>query len=133
MLLDNFYATGAISFDGHEWLEQGFVSDNVERALTSHFRRYAWNLSDALDVSPAGFIWQHARRPLDVRVGGVLSLPLARDPRTQRARDINEDELRPWSEYWRLYKEGEWAGAVGSHAAVPALANVVDPRYPVNS
>jgi hypothetical protein len=29
VLLDNFYATGAITFDGHQWLEQGFVSDNV--------------------------------------------------------------------------------------------------------
>jgi YVTN family beta-propeller protein len=133
VLLDNFYATGAISFDGHQWLEQGFVSDNVERALTSHPRGYAWNLSDALDVSPAGFIWQHAQRPLDVRIGGVLSLPIERDPKTQVARDINEDELRPWTEYWRLYQEGKWAGAVGSRAAVPALADVMDDRYPVNS
>ena len=46
---------GAISFDGHQWLEQGFVSDNVERALTSHPRGYAWNLSDALDVCARRF------------------------------------------------------------------------------
>ena len=97
VLLDNFYATGAISFDGHQWLEQGFVSDNVERALTSHPRGYAWNLSDALDVSPAGFIWQHAARPLEVRVGGVLSLPTELDPATQTAQDITEDDLHPWS------------------------------------
>lgn len=133
VLLDNFYATGAISFDGHQWLEQGFVSDNVERALTSHPRGYAWNLADALDVSPAGFIWQHARRPLDVRVGGVLSLPAEFDPKTQSARDITEDQLRPWTDYWRLYQSGKWQGAVGSRAAVPALASVMDSRYPVNS
>jgi hypothetical protein len=70
---------------------------------------------------------------LDVRVGGVLSLPIERDPKTQTARDINEDELRPWTEYWRLYREGKWAGVVGSRAAVPALADVMDARYPVNS
>jgi hypothetical protein len=133
VLLDNFYATGAISFDGHQWLEQGFVSDNVERALMSHPRGYAWNLSDALDVSPAGFIWQHARRPLDVRVGGVLSLPIETDPATQEARDITEDQLRPWTDYWRLFQEGKWRGAIGSRAAVPALASVMDPEYPVNS
>src|SRR3984893_1052778 len=133
VLLDNFYATGAISFDGHQWLEQGFVSDNVERALNSHPRGYAWNLADALDVSPAGFIWQHARRPLDVRIGGVLSLPSKQDPRTQTVVDINEDDLLPWTNYWHLYQEGKWMGAVGSRAAVPALAKIVDPRYPVNS
>ena len=133
VLLDNFYATGAISFDGHQWLEQGFVSDNVERALTSHPRGYAWNLADALDVSPAGFIWQHAARPLEVRVGGVLSLPTEVDPATQTTRDISEDDLHPWEYYWRLYQQGKWAGAVGSRAAVPALASVIDPRYPVNA
>jgi YVTN family beta-propeller protein len=131
VLLDNFYATG--SFDGHQWLEQGFVSDNVERALTSHPRGYAWNLADALDVSPAGFIWQHAARPLEVRVGGVLSLPTEVDPATQTTRDISEDDLHPWEYYWRLYRQGKWAGVVGSRAAVPALASVIDLQYPVNA
>ena len=125
VLLDNFYASGAISFDGHQWLEQGFVSDSVERALTSHPRGYAWNLSDALDVSPAGFIWQHPLRPLDVRVGGVLSLPTELDPVTQTARDLSEDDLHPWAYYWHLYQEGKWAGLVGSRAAVPALASLI--------
>jgi YVTN family beta-propeller protein len=133
VLLDNFYASGAISFDGHQWLEQGFVSDAVERALTSHPRGYAWNLSDALDVSPAGFIWQHANRPLDVRVGGVLSLPMELDPATQKARDLSEEDLHPWPYYWQLYQQGAWAGAVGSRPAVPALAGVMDARYPVNA
>jgi hypothetical protein len=114
-------------------LEQGFVSDNVERALTSHPRGYAWNLADALDVSPAGFIWQHAARPLDVKVGGVLSLPTEVDPATQTTRDISEDDLHPWEYYWRLYRQGKWAGVVGSRAAVPALASVIDLQYPVNA
>jgi YVTN family beta-propeller protein len=133
VLLDNFYATGAISFDGHQWLEQGFVSDSVERALTSSPRGYAWNLSDALDVSPAGFFWQHSARKLDVRVGGVLSLPAEWDPETQRARDITENDLHDWADYWRKYRDGTWAGEVGSRAAVPALASVIDPKYPVDS
>jgi YVTN family beta-propeller protein len=132
VLLDNFYASGAISFDGHQWLEQGFVSDNVERALTSSPRGYAWNLSDALDVSPAGFFWQHSARPLDVRVGGVLSLPAEWDPKTQTARDITEDDLHSWKEYWKAYQDGSWSSKVGSRAAVPALAPVMDRRYPVN-
>jgi YVTN family beta-propeller protein len=133
VLLDNFYATGAISFDGHQWLEQGFVSDNVERALTDSPRGYAWNLSDALDVSPSGFFWQHSARPLDVRVGGVLSLPAEWDPKTQTARDITEDDLHPWAVYWKHYLDGSWPNVVGSRPAVPALASVMDPHYPVNA
>src|SRR5882757_11336008 len=104
VLLDNFYATGAISFDGHQWLEQGFVSDNVERALRSSPRGYAWNLADALDVSPAGFFWQHSSRPINVRIGGVLSLPTEFNSVTGTVRDITENEIRPWKEYWDSYK-----------------------------
>lgn len=33
--LDNFYTGGAISFDGHHWLMQAFVSDYVERAFVA--------------------------------------------------------------------------------------------------
>ena len=38
--LDNFYTAGAISFDGHQWLQQAFVSDYVERAFASSPRGY---------------------------------------------------------------------------------------------
>jgi YVTN family beta-propeller protein len=133
VLLDNFYATGAISFDGHQWLEQGFVSDATERGLTSHPRGYAWDLSDALEVSPGGFIWQHSRRPLDVSVGGILSLPAEVDPKTQRTKDITEGQLRSWSEYWQAYQSGGWTNLAVSRPAVPALAGVMDTSYPVNA
>ena len=62
MLLDNFYTGGAISFDGHQWLMQAFVSDYVERAFAASPRGYAWNMGDALMVAPAGFFWQGAPR-----------------------------------------------------------------------
>jgi YVTN family beta-propeller protein len=133
VLLDNFYASGAISFEGHQWLMQAFVSDYVERALLSAPRGYAWNMADALTVSPAGFFWQGAPRPLDVRLYGELSLPVRWDSRTQNAVDINESELLKWSEYWRLYKENKWRDAVGERSGVPALQKLVNARYPVSS
>jgi YVTN family beta-propeller protein len=133
VLLDNFYASGAISFEGHSWLAQGFVSDNIERALISAPRGYAWNLADPLDVSPAGFFWQRAGRSLDVRLHGVLSLPAEWDAAKQAPRDINEDDLKSWTYYWQAYKQGTWRRAVGSRAAVPALAPLMATEYPVNS
>jgi YVTN family beta-propeller protein len=129
VLLDNFYATGAISFDGHEWLEQGFVSDNMERS-SSGPRGYAWNLSDALDVSPAGFIWQHSQRPLDVRVGGVLSVASI-NKKTAVQGDIDQDGASAWIEGYKLWQENEWKGVFGGKTAVPALANVEDTSFPV--
>jgi DNA-binding beta-propeller fold protein YncE len=130
--LDNFYTGGAISFDGHQWLLQGFVSDYVERSLTAAPRGYAWNLSDALTVSPAGFFWQHSPRPLDVRLYGAFSLPARWDPEKQRAVDINEDKLLKWTEYWKMYKENSWRGVIASRCGVPALQGIYESQFPPN-
>ena len=133
VLLDNFYTSSAISFDGHQWLMQAFVSDYVERAFAGHPRGYAWNMSDALTLSPAGFFWQNGQRPLEVRVFGEFCLPARWDPSRQNAVDITERDLLSWSEYWRLYKENRWQDAVGcSCAGVPALRKILSPTYPVN-
>lgn len=133
VLLDNFHTGGAISFDGHQWLMQAFVSDYVERAFAASPRGYAWNMSDALTVAPTGFFWQGGSRPLDVRIYGEFCLPARWDPNTQSAVDMTEKELRSWTEYWRLYKQGKWQAAVGSRSGVPALAKIISPRYPNNS
>jgi YVTN family beta-propeller protein len=133
VLLDNFHTGGAISFDGHQWLMQAFVSDYVERAFAASPRGYAWNLSDSLVVSPAGFFWQSATRPLSVRIYGEFSLPARWDPVRQSAVDINEGQLLSWSEYWRLYKEGKWQEVSGSRSGVPALQSLIDPRYPCSN
>jgi YVTN family beta-propeller protein len=130
VLLDNFYTGGAISFDGHQWLMQGFVSDYVERSLATAPRGYAWNLADSLVVAPTGFFWQDRNRPIDVRLYGPFSIPTMRDPDTHLARDINESKLPPWSEYWRMYKEGKWQGVVGHRSGVPALQKYINPQFP---
>ena len=133
VLLDNFHTGGAISFDGHQWLMQAFVSDYVERAFASSPRGYAWNMADALTVSPAGFFWQSAKRPLDVRVYGEFGLPARWDPATQNMIDMNERDLLGWSDYWKLYKEGKWQNAVGTRSGVPALTKIISSRYPFSS
>ncbi len=133
VVLDNFYTTSAISFDGHQWLMQAFVSDYVERAFADSPRGYAWNMSDALTISPAGFFWQNGLRPLKVRVFGEFCLPARWDPLRRNAVDITEADLLSWGEYWRLYKENRWQDAVGcSGAGVPALKRILSPTYPVN-
>src|SRR5260370_25659191 len=98
---------------------QGFVSDYTERAFAASPRGYAWNMSDALTVAPTGFFWQSALKPLDVRIYGEFQLPARWDPATQSARDMNERELLSWSEYWRLYKEGQVQTPVGAKSGAP--------------
>ncbi len=133
VLLDNFHTGGAISFDGHHWLMQAFVSDYVERAFAASPRGYAWNMADALTVSPAGFFWQSATRPIDVRIYGEFCLPARWDPARQNTVDMNEGDLKSWSEYWRLYREGKWQAEVGCRPGVPALGPLMSPRYPNNT
>jgi YVTN family beta-propeller protein len=133
VLLDNFYTGGAISFDGHQWLMQAFVSDYVERAFAASPRGYAWQMGDALTVAPTGFFWQAAPKPLNVRSYGEFCLPAQWDPSTQSAIDMNEDQMLTWSDYWRLYKEGKWQTAVGCRTGVPALQNIVSQRFPTGT
>ena len=130
VLLDNFYTGGAISFDGHQWLMQGFVSDYVERAFAASPRGYAYNMADALVVAPTGFFWQAAPKPLEVRIYGEFQLPARWDPQIHNTVDINESDDLSWVTYWQAYKEGRWQNLVGSRSGVPALAKYVDKRYP---
>jgi len=56
VLLDNFYTGGAISFDGHQWLMQGFVSDLRGASVTPRPRAgtpIIW--PTLLVVAPTGF------------------------------------------------------------------------------
>ena len=133
VLLDNFYTGGAISFDGHQWLMQAFVSDYVERAFAASPRGYAWNMADALTVSPLGMFWQSATKPLDVRIYGEFCLPARWDPARQKAVDITESEESSWTTYFNLYKQAKWQTAVGSVSGVPVLQPYMDSRYPDDS
>jgi YVTN family beta-propeller protein len=128
VLLDNFHTGGAISFDGHQWLMQGFVSDHTERALQSAPRGYAWNMADAFAVGSAGFFWQGMRRPLTIRLLGALSVPVHAGDGPPR--DIDEGGLLRWTDYWRMYKDGSWRGAIRSRCGVPALDPLYDREFP---
>jgi YVTN family beta-propeller protein len=130
VLLDNFYTGGAISFDGHQWLMQGFVSDYVERAFAASPRGYAYNMADALVVAPTGFFWQAAPKPLSLRIYGEFQLAARWDPQTRQTVDLNEADDLTWGTYWQAYKENRWQGMVGARSGVPALAKYADPRFP---
>lgn len=130
VILDNFHTGGAISFDGHQWLMQAFVSDYVERAFAASPRGYAWNMADALTVSPAGMFWQAATKPLNVRIYGEFSEPARWDPAKSQAVDMDEKDELTWTQYWQAYRDGSWPTKVGSRSGVPALQKFMDVRFP---
>ncbi|MGI8634554.1 MAG: bifunctional YncE family protein/alkaline phosphatase family protein, partial [Segetibacter sp.] len=76
MLLDNFYASGKSSAEGHSWTDAAIVTDYVEKNVRAWFRSYPHVLADALVYNKEGFIWNNA---LDhgktVRVYGEACIP----------------------------------------------------------
>lgn len=59
-LLDNFYASGDVSADGHQWDMQANVPDYLEKALGGLVRSYPYNGGDSLAYEQTGFLWGNA-------------------------------------------------------------------------
>lgn len=60
VLLDNFYCSGSVSADGHQWTDQGLSPDYVERQFGSFPRSYPRAGGDSLAYLSSGFIWEDA-------------------------------------------------------------------------
>ncbi|MBL8175697.1 MAG: hypothetical protein JNK48_13570, partial [Bryobacterales bacterium] len=82
VVLDNFYATGGNSADGHQWITQ--ANENAYAMWPGfHGRSYPFDGSDALAISESGFLWDAAlARGHSVRIygeyAGVTSSPNTR-------------------------------------------------------
>jgi YVTN family beta-propeller protein len=61
-LLDNFYADGDLSADGHQWAVQANVPDYLEKAFGGFVRSYPYNGGDAMAYTKSGFLWDNALR-----------------------------------------------------------------------
>ena len=59
VLLDNTYCNGVLSADGHQWTDEGNVSDYLERSFGGFERSYPYDGDDALAYSASGFIWDY--------------------------------------------------------------------------
>ena len=60
LLLDNYYASGKSSAEGHSWTNAAIVTDYVEKNVRAWFRSYPHVLADALVYNKEGFIWNNA-------------------------------------------------------------------------
>lgn len=60
ILLDNYYASGKCSAEGHQWTDAAMVTDYVEKNVRAWFRSYPHVQEDALVYGERGFIWNNA-------------------------------------------------------------------------
>ncbi|MBI5092450.1 MAG: bifunctional YncE family protein/alkaline phosphatase family protein [Candidatus Hydrogenedentes bacterium] len=57
VLLDNFYCNGVLSADGHQWTDEGYVTDYLEKSFGGFPRSYPYEGEDAVAFASSGFIW----------------------------------------------------------------------------
>lgn len=62
VLLDNFYCSGILSADGHQWTDEAFVTDYLEKSFGGFTRSYPYDGDDALAYASSGFIWDNVIR-----------------------------------------------------------------------
>jgi YVTN family beta-propeller protein len=57
VLLDNMYCNGVLSADGHQWTNEGYVTDYLEKSFGDFIRSYPYEGDDPLAYASSGFIW----------------------------------------------------------------------------
>ena len=60
LLLDNFYCSGALSADGHQWTDEACVTDYIEKSFGGFQRSYPYDGNDAMAYARSGFLWDNA-------------------------------------------------------------------------
>ena len=62
VLMDNFYCSGVLSADGHQWVNEAYVTDYLEKSFGNFTRSYPYDGDDALAYASSGFIWDNVLR-----------------------------------------------------------------------
>ncbi|AIE87730.1 alkaline phosphatase family protein [Fimbriimonas ginsengisoli] len=63
VLLDNLYASGEVSVDGHHWTNGAYVPDFMQRTWPQEYSgKGSPRLTASLAETPTGRIWDHVRR-----------------------------------------------------------------------
>ncbi len=62
VLMDNYYCSGILSADGHQWTDEAYVTDYIEKFFGGFSRSYPYDGDDALAYASTGFIWDNVLR-----------------------------------------------------------------------
>jgi len=60
VLLDNFYCSGVLSADGHQWVAEAYTTDYLEKQFGGFTRSYPYEGDDPLAYAASGFLWDNA-------------------------------------------------------------------------
>lgn len=107
VLLDNTYCNGVLSADGHQWTNEGYVTDYLERSFGDFVRSYPYEGEDPLAFSASGFIWDK-----------VLQQGLSFRNYGEFVHGIVEPKNATWTDVYNDYKNNT------NHVKVKAVAEL---------
>ncbi|HUS04802.1 MAG TPA: bifunctional YncE family protein/alkaline phosphatase family protein [Bryobacteraceae bacterium] len=119
VVLDNFYATGGNSGDGHQWLTQ---ANETEYCLWPGYqgRSYPFDGGDPMAYASGGFLWDYAlARGRTVRVYGEYAARM-REPGGKARMDL----LNRWKNGGDFRRE--WT----AHSDIQPLSKILAANYP---
>ncbi len=117
-LLDNFYCSGVLSADGHQWVNEAYVTDYLEKAFGGFTRSYPYEGSDPLAFASSGFLWDNAlARKKTFRNFGEFVKPAG--PKGASWKDMYDD-----------FKSGAGKIKVQTQINVKPLDQYTRPGYP---
>jgi YVTN family beta-propeller protein len=118
VLLDNFYCSGVLSADGHQWATQAYVTDYLEKSFGGFNRSYPYDGTDPMAYAGSGFIWdQVLRKGLSFRDYGEF-VKAHITPRTAT-----------WTDVWNDFVQGTQKISVRSDTQVETLRPYLAPGF----
>jgi len=118
VLLDNFYCNGVLSADGHQWTDEGYACDYIEKSFGGWPRSYPYEGDDALAFASSGFIWDHVlRKGLTFRDYGEFVHARIRPPKAS------------WADIYHDYVTGERTVEIKAESPLHTLEPYLCPTY----
>jgi hypothetical protein len=116
--MDNYYASGKSSAEGHQWTDAAIVSDYVEKNVRAWYRSYPHRQEDALVYNKSGFIWnQVLDHGKTVRIYGEACKTLY-------------DEKKNWSDFYQSYNNSGNAPDWKNTSTIARILPVISPTFP---
>lgn len=117
-MLDNFYASGTRSADGHAWLTQSMVTAYLERGEAAFPRSFPFDGTDPLAFASSGFLWNRAQLAgLTVQLFGEFTVPAISATHT-------------WDEFLRDSQASSRQYSERSRSPVSTLNGIIESDYP---
>ncbi len=117
-LFDNYYCSGVLSADGHQWVNEAYVTDYLEKSFGTFMCSYPYEGSDPLAFAPTGFLWDNAlaHRKTFRNYGEFVKTTYPKGT--------------TWADVYRDYKDGTGKVTVAVKPNLQSLAPYTHPHFP---